>query len=316
VNSVQGDTKPLSASESKLGPRVVALYLSLIALAMVVAVWVAPNASFPATDVPLPLRWPVQLLELLLRGLARVVGDRIGVAIVLLSLTVRLLFLPLTLLAERWQQTVDAQRTRLEPALTEIRQRFRGEERSREIFELYRAEGISLFYGLRSLLGIAIQLPLFLAACYLLELSPLLSAERFLWVSDLSRPDVLPGAFGSLWRGGPAVHGLPLLMTAAACLAARLHAPAGLGPDGVRKQRRGLYALALLFLFLLYVFPAGLVLYWSVNNFVSLGRVVMQRWRDNAGPVGEDDSSHGPNRFAFMRLRRSRLHAAARALLR
>jgi membrane protein insertase Oxa1/YidC/SpoIIIJ len=69
---------------------------------------------------------------------------------------------------------------------------------------------------------------------------------------------------------GDELNALPLLMTAVTLLSSRLHDDGTLAGDLLRKQRRGLYAMALAFLALFYTVPAGMVLYWTSNNLVAL----------------------------------------------
>src|SRR5262249_49029257 len=102
------------------------------------------------------------LLDLLERWY-RVVGSY-GVAILLLSLSVKILMSPLTLVAERWQREVERIQSLLKPELDAVRREFRGEEAHRRVLETYRRHGVNPFFPVRSLLGFFIQIPIFIAA--------------------------------------------------------------------------------------------------------------------------------------------------------
>jgi membrane protein insertase Oxa1/YidC/SpoIIIJ len=65
-------------------------------------------------------------------------------------------------------------------------------------------------------------------------------------------------------------------MTAATLVSSRLHDDGSLPPALLRRQRRGLYAMAGGFLLLFYTFPAGMVLYWTSNNLISCARYALQ----------------------------------------
>ena len=218
-------------------------------------------------------------LGFVLDGMLRVTHGSVGVSIVLLGLAVRIGTHPLLERAERWQRDVDEKRARLEPALASIRRRYRGEERATRTLDLYRTSGVHPLHGLRSLLGVAVQLPVLVAACYMLEHHAALAGASFLWVADLSQPDrvaTLPLALPVL---GDGLHPLPLLMTAMTLASSRLHDDPALSDAIRRSRRRGLYVLAALFLLLLYRFPAGVVLYWTTGNAISLVRRIVTRSR-------------------------------------
>ena len=213
----------------------------------------------------------------LLDGMLRATHGSVGASIVLLGLAVRMVTHPVLEQAERWQRDVDEKRARLEPALASIRSRYGGEERALRTLDLYRTSGVHPLHGLRSLLGVAVQLPILVAACHMLEHHPELAGASFLWVTDLSQPDrvaALPLALPVL---GDGLHLLPLLMTALTLASSRLHDDPALSDATRRSRRRGLYVLAALFLLLLYRFPAGVVLYWTTGNAISLARRIVTR---------------------------------------
>jgi YidC/Oxa1 family membrane protein insertase len=207
-----------------------------------------------------------------------------GLAILLLSLTVKVLMWPLTAVAERWQDQVNRIQSRLQPELAAIGARRRkgelnGEEAHRETLEVYRRHGVSPWFTLKSLAGFLIQIPVFIAAFDMLGEHFGLAGQSFLWVTDLALPDramalpwVLPFAGGHL-------NLLPFVMTAFTVAAARLQEDASLAPALRQAQRLKLYAMAALFFVLLYTFPAGMVLYWTANNALHLVKVLADRWR-------------------------------------
>jgi YidC/Oxa1 family membrane protein insertase len=223
-------------------------------------------------------------LSALLGALVLVTDGAVGWAIVLLALVVRLACTPLLRIAERWQRQVDELWNELAPEVGKVRAHYRGEERGRRLLELYRVRGVHPLFGLRNLLGVAIQVPVFLAAYHALDANPLLFGATFLWVDDLARPDrvaALPVALPGL---GDGVHVLPILMASATLLASWLHGGAGLPARRQRARRAGLYLLALAFFLLLYAFPAGMVLYWATGSFASLARACARRWLPALAP--------------------------------
>lgn len=223
-----------------------------------------------------PLRWLSFGLQWILDRWQDLVGHA-GLAILLLSLTVKLLMAPLIMIAERWQADVNRIRSLLEPELAAIRREFRGEEAHNRTLAVYRRHGVSHFYTFRSLAGFMIQIPVFIAAFDMLGENFRLSGEGFLWIADLAAPDRFLALPMVLPFFGGHINLLPLVMTLFTVLAARWQEEASLAPALRHGQRLRLYAMAGLFLLLLYTFPAGMVLYWTANNFWHLLRVAWDR---------------------------------------
>jgi len=225
-----------------------------------------------------PLRWLSFGLQWILDRWQDLVGVA-WLAILLLSLTVKLLMAPLIRVAERWQADVNRIKSRLEPELAAIRREFRGEEAHNRTLAVYRQHGVSHFYTFRSLAGFMIQIPVFIAAFDMLGENFRLGGEGFLWIGDLSAPDRLMALPAVLPFFGGHLNLLPIVMTLFTLLAARLQEDASLAPALRQGQRLRLYAMAGVFLVLLYTFPAGMVLYWTANNLWHLLRVFWERAR-------------------------------------
>jgi YidC/Oxa1 family membrane protein insertase len=228
-----------------------------------------------------PLRWLSRGLQWILEWWQSVVGSW-GLAIILLSATVKLLMAPLTAIAERLQAQVNRTRSQLEPELAAIRRELRGEEGHRATLAVYARHGVSPWYTLKSLAGVLLQIPIFIAAFDMLGEQFGLAGAAFLWIRDLALPDqalrfAAPAPFFGGW-----FNLLPVIMTGLTLLASRLQEEPGLAPELRRGQRRRLYAMAAVFFVLLYTFPAGMVLYWTTNNALHLGVVLVRRWRDRA----------------------------------
>lgn len=203
--------------------------------------------------------------------------DQAGLAILLLSLTVKLLMAPLILIAERWQADVNRIKSLIEPELAAVRREFKGEEAHNRTLAVYRRHRVSHFYTFKSLAGFLIQVPVFIAAFDMLGENFRLSGEGFLWIADLAVPDRFLGLPMVLPFLGGHLNLLPLVMTLFTVLAARWQEEVSLAPALRQGQRLRLYAMGGMFLLLLYTFPAGMVFYWTANNFWHLLRVLWER---------------------------------------
>ncbi len=219
------------------------------------------------------LWWWLRALSLglfhLLRGLTAVMGYA-GVAIIALAGAVKLLLLPLTLVAGRLQDQVNATQARLQPGLDAINAAHRGEERTRRTLALYRETGIHPLYTLKSLVGFLIQVPIFIAVFDMLAEDFDLLGVPLLWIRDLAQPDHLVRLPGCVPFFGCHLNLLPFLMSSISITASLCHHSTVLPPALARKQHRNLTAMAVAFFLLFYTFPACMVLYWTSTNAIQL----------------------------------------------
>lgn len=219
-----------------------------------------------------PLRWLCFALYFLLAAISGWVVNS-GLAIILLSLAVKILLFPLTQIAESWQREVNRIQGRIQPKIAAIRKQFRGEEAHERTLQVYRDEGVHTLYPMKSLAGFAIQLPMFIAAFDMLADNFALNGAPFLWIDDLAAPDRLGSLPVALPFFGGDLNLLPVLMTAITVLSALVQRDESLTLSMLRRQQRQLYFMAGGFFLLFYTFPAGMVLYWTANNFWHLVKI-------------------------------------------
>jgi YidC/Oxa1 family membrane protein insertase len=220
------------------------------------------------------LRWICFGLFYLL-GFIQTVIPSTGLAIMVLSLLVGILMLPLSRIADRLQTQVHETEARLAPRMAEIKKNYKGEQQSAKILELYKEEKVHPLYSLKSLMGVAVVIPVFIGAFDMLAENIRLLHVGFLWISDLSKPDALFTLPFHLPFFGADVNLLPFLMTALSVWASALHNPPAMDPGLRKKQLRNMVLMAIGFFALFYTFPAGMVLYWTTNNLIS---VVKSLW--------------------------------------
>ena len=215
------------------------------------------------------LRWICFALFHLLAGIQAVIPSW-GLAVMVMSLSVNILMTPLSRIAERFQQEVNETEARLAPELSRIKKGFKGEEQSAKILALYKTERVHPLYSLKSLMGVAVVIPVFIGAFDMLAENIHLLNTGFLWISDLSRPDDLFRLPFTLPFFGNELNLLPFLMTGLSVVASSLHNPLALNAELRKKQVRNMLLLAVAFFVLFYTFPAGMVLYWTTNNLISV----------------------------------------------
>jgi len=209
-----------------------------------------------------------------------------GLAIMLLSVGVGFMMLPLSRMADRLQQQVNSTEARLAPELARIKSGFKGEQQSNKIMALYKSEGVHPLYSLKSLLGVAIVIPVFIGAFDMLAENIHLMNTSFLWIDDLSRPDNFMHMRFDLPFFGSGFNLLPFLMTGLSIRASLLHKPLALQAELRQKQVRNMILLAAAFFVLFYTFPAGMVLYWTTNNLISIVKTLWASWTARQVQVG------------------------------
>jgi YidC/Oxa1 family membrane protein insertase len=186
-----------------------------------------------------------------------------GVAIILLTVMIKLIFYPLS---EASYKSMGKMRV-LAPKLQRLKEQY-GDDKQRmqqAMMELYKTEKINPLGGC---LPIVVQIPVFISLYWVLLASvELRHAPFILWIHDLSRPDTLFG----VWFGMP-VGLLPILMGATMIIQTRLNPEP---PDPV--QAKVMKIMPIAFSVFFFFFPAGLVLYWLVNNILS----ILQQWNIN-----------------------------------
>ena len=200
----------------------------------------------------------VQVIEVTYKIFSQLFANT-GIAIMGVSFVVTVLCLPLYIVAEKWQQLERDTQARLKGGVDRIKAVFKGDEQYMILSTYYRQNHYHPMMALRSSFGLLIQVPFFMAAYSCLSSLPALQGQSFLFIRDMGAPDALFSI------GGFEVNVLPMAMTAINIVAGAIYTK-----GFPFKEKAQIYGMALLFLVLLYNSPAGLVLYWTMNNVFSL----------------------------------------------
>lgn len=210
----------------------------------------------------------VQVIEISFKLLDKLF-DNTGIAVLGVSLTVTLLCLPLYIVAENWQDKERAIQAALKPGIERIKKFFKGDEQYMILSTFYRQSHYHPIMALRSSFGILIQIPFFLAAYHTLSSLPDLHEKAFLFIKDMGRPDAVFSI------GNFSVNILPIAMTAINCISGAIYSKG----HGIREKIQ-IYGMAAVFLVVLYNSPAGLVLYWTMNNVFSLIKNIFYKMKN------------------------------------
>jgi YidC/Oxa1 family membrane protein insertase len=179
-----------------------------------------------------------------------------GIAIIVLTALVKLVTVPLTRTTFRNMREMQ----KLQPQMAKLRERFKDDQTAlqKETMELYKRHRVNPLSGC---LPMVLQIPIFMglynALYYSIELR---HASFAMWINDLSAPD-------RLMVGSVGIPVLTLLMGASMLLQQRLTPQ-----QGDPTQQRMMMFMPIIFTFMFINFPAGLVLYWLVNNVLTIGQ--------------------------------------------
>ncbi len=190
-----------------------------------------------------------------------------GVAIILLTLLVRIVFWPLTHKSTEGMKRMQA----LQPRLKEIQAQFKGDPQKlqQETWALYREHKVN---PMSSCLPMLIQIPVFIALFTVLRSAVELRFAPFLWIADLSEPENL---FPGLLPLVPALNILPFLMAGTMLLQSKL-TPAMGDPA---QQKMMMWMMPAMMLFMFYSMPSALVLYWTVSQVLAIVQLLWQKRR-------------------------------------
>jgi len=207
--------------------------------------------------------------------LFRSLTGNFGVAILLLTICVRILLFPL---ANKAYASMSRMR-KLQPDMIQLRERYKDDKQrmNTELMALYRNQKANPLAGC---LPILVQIPVFFALYSVLFVTiEMRHAPFFGWIQDLSVPDPLTliTAFGYVEWPAPEFLLVGLWPIA---FAITMFLQMKLNPQPIEPmQQKIMMALPLVFLFLFARFPAGLVVYWTWNNVLSIAQqwLIMRR---------------------------------------
>ena len=185
-----------------------------------------------------------------------------GIAIILLTILVRVLFWPLT-----HKSTVGMKKMQeIQPLMKEVQTKFKDnpQRMQQEIFALYREHKVN---PLSSCLPMLVHIPVFIALFNVLRSAVELRYASFLWISDLSQPEHLFASWFP-WFGG--LNILPILMALTMGLQSALTPSTG---DDRQKKMMVIF-MPVMMLVMFYNFASALSLYWTLSQLIS----ILQMW--------------------------------------
>jgi len=197
-----------------------------------------------------------------------VFGVGYGVAIIVITFIIKLLFWPLTQASTRSMKRMQA----LQPQMKAIQEKYKDDptKMNKKVMAFMRENKVSPLGGCLPML---LQIPVFFGFFRMIRSAIELRGASFLWINDLSQADTLfmiPGINFPF-------NLLPLIMGATMLFQARL-TPMSPGMDPM--QQKMMRYMPLMFMVFLYNYSAGLTLYWTVQNLLTIVQTKLTKMKD------------------------------------
>lgn len=191
-----------------------------------------------------------------------------GVAIILLTILVKLILIPIS----KKGTDSTAKMSALQPKMREIQEKYKDDPQAQNaaVAKLYKEEGIN---PMGSCIPMLIQFPIFIGLYGLLNKDFSLRGAMFIpgWIPDLSIPETIFTLPFNLPLLGNKIHLLPIIYTVSMILSMKITQSATSSSAGNKGMNWFMtYGMSLIFFFILYNAPSGLLLYWTMSNLLSI----------------------------------------------
>lgn len=186
-----------------------------------------------------------------------------GLAVIALSVLMKILFAPLTHISFKSMRKMQE----LQPKIKALQEEFKKDPQrmNKEIMELYRKHKVNPMGGCLPML---LQMPIFIALYQALSQAIELKGAPFIWwIKDLSEPDKIYTLPFSIPFIGNSVNVLPILMIVSMVWQQKLTPNVSTS----KEQQTMMLIMPVVFGIIFYNLPSGLVLYWFVNNMLTIG---------------------------------------------
>lgn len=207
--------------------------------------------------------WICKMMLPVLNGIHAVLPNY-GIAVILLTVLVRLILWPLTVKSTKSMKKMQE----LQPLVTQLREKLKDkpQKMNQELMALYKEHKVNPMAGCLPML---LQLPVFIALFTVLQSAVELRFASFLWIRDLSEPE---GLLAGMLPFSLSLNILPLFMTGLTVWQQKI-TPSGGDPQ----QQKMMMFMPVIFLFLFYNMASALVLYWTVSQAISIAQMVYQK---------------------------------------
>ncbi len=244
------------------------------------------------------LSWLEKILKVLLEMFYFIIPNY-GVAIILLTILTKLILIPLS---KKGTEST-AKMSALQPKLQEIQTKYKDdpEAQNAAMAKLYKEEGIN---PMGSCLPMLIQFPIFIGLYGLLNKDFSLRGAMFIpgWITDLSVPETIFTLPFNIPFIGADIHLLPIIYTASMIFSMKITQSATSGQAGSKGMTWFMtYGMSIMFFFILYNAPSGLLVYWTMSNLLAILQQVYTNKKTVAGykkEIEEKDAAKAQKKAA------------------
>ncbi len=220
------------------------------------------NESLESTGI---LSWLESILKWCMELIYKIIPNW-GVSIIILTILIKILLFPLT--KKSSMGTLKMQE--LQPKIQEIQEKYKDQpdKLNMEMSKLYKESGYNPLSGCLPLL---LQFPLIFAMYNLFNNYFEFRGAMFIpgWIPDLSIGDIVPLP-GNLPVLGSQIHILPIIYLASQLLFGKITQSSAAAGGNNTQMKIMMYGMPIMFFFIFYNAPAGLLLYWTVSNILQL----------------------------------------------
>ena len=225
-----------------------------------------------AADTSGILSWLEAVMKFFLNIFYKLIPNY-GIAIILVTVLVKAILFPLT----RNGSVSAAKMQELQPKIKELQDKYKSnpQKLNQEMAEFYKREGYNPMSGCLPLL---IQFPIFIAMYNLFNNHFDLRGALFIpgWIPDLSQPEAIvtfPMVNLIIWKV-QAIRALPIIYLFSQLFYGKYAQTTSPGQSGAQMKLM-MYGMPIMFFFILYNTPSGLLVYWIVSNVLSIGQQIV-----------------------------------------
>ncbi len=221
-------------------------------------------------------KWFSQILLLLMTWVHGAVGNW-GVAIILTTLSLKIIFLPLTLAASKSAKRMQ----KIQPEMTALREKYKDnpQKLQAETMEIFKKHRVNPVGGC---LPILITIPFFMGFYAMLNSTAELRFAEFLWARDLAAPDTVGHVLGF------PINIMPILMGITMIVQMRIVPQ----PTVDNAQAKMFKFMPIIFTLFCYTFSCALSLYSTINGLFTIGQqLVINRMKDEPSPLTASGSA-------------------------
>jgi len=217
----------------------------------------------------------------LLNWIHRVLVSNYGIAIIVLTVIVKLLVFPLVHRSIKIQGKSSAEMKRVKPHLEAINEKYKEDpqEKQRQTWKVYQEHGINPLGAMRSCLPVLPQIPIFIGLYRIANDTIDLQGAHFLWIKDLSQSDHFFHFGSHVPLIGSYLNLLPFLVAITQIFSSKISMSRSIqnitDENQKQMQKMMIYLIPVMVLVTMYHFPSGLMLYWIASNTWQIGQTLI-----------------------------------------